>query len=114
MTVPELNKAIAEALGELSQIPKWASPATIGDVEHYYDKQRVLHACHLDYCNNWNDLMPLVVEHRIDLTFPEEINYFIAEKFIYGKTPCEVKFPVCTTSPRRALAECLLKVLEAK
>lgn len=48
MTDFELNKAIAESL-DLNPVC-------------FYDKAVMNRKCErLDYCNNWNDLMPLVI-----------------------------------------------------
>lgn len=58
-----------------------------------------------DYCNNWNDLMPLVVEHEITLAW----DYVDKNWNAWTETS-----DVYTNNPQRALTECLLKVLEAK
>jgi len=69
----------------------------------------------VDYCNNWNDLMPLVVEHKIAL-MPEYFddivmtdNWEAEYEIIPNGYQCSVN-----KDPQRALAECLLKVLESK
>ena len=49
-----------------------------------------------DYCNNWNDLMPLVVEYKMMLG---------------SKT---VRHALLSNDPQLTLAECLLKVLQEK
>ena len=59
--------------------------------------------------NNWNDLMPLVIEHKISLIAGVNFTGWIADDFD-GKG----KYQVENENPQRALAECLLKVLEAK
>ena len=60
----------------------------------------------LDYCNNWNDLMPLVVEHKIQLrTWGDK--WFATERSRHIHS-------AAYENPQRALAECLLLVLEAK
>ena len=59
-------------------------------------------------CNNWNDLMPLVVKHGISLEkvhFGEDTPYFVAR---------DINLMVANKDPQLALALCLLKVLEAK
>ena len=57
------------------------------------------------YSTNWNDLMPLVVEHRINF-YRDTKGRFCA----YTKKDINAY----NNNPQRALAECLLKVLEAK
>ena len=59
----------------------------------------------LDYCNNWNDLMPLVIAHKISL-----------QKRLCGgwgavSQPAKDWPIIVNKIPQRALAECLLKVL---
>lgn len=52
----------------------------------------------VDYCNNWNDLMPLVVEHHKDLILSgHKVDRCLAIK-----------------NQQKELADCLLQVLEAK
>lgn len=86
----ELNKAIAEALG-LHVLNR------IGDESGVYTLENDM----LDYCNNWNDLMPLVMKyaHEFDWVLPitPDDGAFM---FLYKQE-----------NPQRALAECLLKVL---
>ena len=60
---------------------------------------------YIDYCNNWSDLMPLVVEHGLSLLKSNEGYTAVSE--------CEL-FDFYTTSPQIALCECLLLVLEEK
>jgi hypothetical protein len=66
---------------------------------------------YVDYCNNWNDLMPLVVEYKICLIRTNE----------YGDKWCADpnmddfdSVRVVLKDAKRALAECLLQVLIAK
>ena len=63
------------------------------------------------YSTNWNDLMPLVVEHGISLYKYRVKGYWEADSNI-GGVRSEVL--VGDTNPQIALAECLLKVLETK
>lgn len=60
-----------------------------------------------DYCNNWNDLMPLVVEHEISF-YPILGGGYGAE--FYSETTGDNC--ISNDNPQRALAECLLKVLQ--
>lgn len=68
-----------------------------------------------DYCNNWNDLMPLVVEHEIDLykcvDGAWEAQIIDMTSF---NSPCDKTICAKHKNPQRALAECLLQVLESK
>lgn len=57
--------------------------------------------------NNWNDLMPLALKYGI-LYLPDN-NGFIAYNNLLDQ-----RNNVTNESPQRALAECLLKVLEAE
>ena len=66
-----------------------------------------------NYTDSWKMLMPLVVEHDIHYSPPFEVkgDYYAAR---YDR---ENRDSVCETKnkdPQLALAECLLKVLEAK
>ena len=85
----ELNKAIAEALGfKIGNIAGTKVGIDDGSATGRY----------VDYCNNWNDLMPLVVRYlpMLGISRREFIDLLQSE------------------NPQRALAECLLKVLESK
>lgn len=110
LTDLELNIRIAKSLGLFQGHQAGVETATVGDVLCWYDERRVIHRCHEDYIDNWNNLMPLVVEH--DLTYDETGGVFYAYKYVYNNTDkdfcCESEFL------QRALAECLLKILESK
>lgn len=89
----ELNKAIYAA------IPK--------------NEMRDLRKMLPDYCNNWNDLMPLVIEHSIQL----DTSYDNGKHTAYhgkGMMFFQCDFVSHNKNAQRALAECLLKVLESK
>ena len=62
-----------------------------------------------DYCNNWNALMPLVIEH--EMQFEGGRGAWAAGKWFGVEEPY---IHICRRDPQRALAECLLKVLESK
>ena len=56
-----------------------------------------------NYCNNWNDLMPLVVEYGIDFCYSNVSDkWYATDGNGYARH----------INPQRALAECLLKVLQ--
>lgn len=61
-----------------------------------------------DYCNNWNDLMPLIVEHGIDLGFLACSRVYAAR--LYD----DVDVFSLNENPKRALAECLFLALQEK
>ena len=70
-----------------------------------------------DYCNNWNDLMPLVIEHGIEIEreYYDDTGYTGRWEAAYE--PMDgTKCYHCSidTDPQIALAECLLAVLTAK
>ena len=96
----ELNKAIAEALGLDFSIP-FEDMVAVKDTDFKGCSMEV------DYCNDWSDLMPLVVEHRIEL---RELSPSIWWHAFHARSGFEGK----DENPQRALALCLLKVLESK
>jgi hypothetical protein len=60
-----------------------------------------------DYCNNWNDLMPLVIEHEIAFNpIDRPALFWVAGSNSYHPTKNKI--------PQRALAECLFLVLQEK
>lgn len=109
MTIPEINKAIAELLGlsvRKSQSREGVS-INITNTFGYHDVGFV------DYCNNWEDLMPEV-----------DFNYEM-KSLDSGRFHCSVMRDfnigdpdICTSksveTKQLALAECFLKVLQEK
>ena len=98
MTTAEKNLAIAELVypdEELEVIESWVRLDMV------------------DYLNNWNDLMPLVVEHKISLS-PE----YYDDKGVTELWDAEsfTRPYVLTTnkSPQEAACECLWNVLKEK
>lgn len=63
-----------------------------------------------DYCNNWNDVMPLAVEHRISLCPAEDRD----DCEWYGDKIFSDNIESCWSdvSPQRAIACCLILVLQ--
>jgi len=97
----ELNKAIAEKLYPTSS---WVL------YEHAPDGSSVENGngCILNFVESWDCLMPLVVEHCINFCRIKGLGItFEAWQF-------EDRLSTLNANPQRALAECLLKVLEAK
>lgn len=71
--------------------------------------------CFPDYCNNWNDLMPLVIEHGIDLYHWQISGSWKALAFTYlPDGEFNQEFQTLNKNPQRALAECLFLVLQEK
>jgi len=106
MTDFELNKAIAEALYPDSTVKKNC------DDESIYIIQKSVGYLFCDYLNDWNDLMPLVVERQISLFQYKETDTWQA--YVAIELGCQTKHSTFNKNPQRALAECVLKVLEAK
>ena len=119
----ELNVRIAKTLYPL---------ATISKSKTLRDGVYIHHSCkcpeHLpwildvSYCKGWKDLMPLVIKHDIDfLDGVAGFNYDDGRLENRAGNPYHehnspsFEIEVCNEKkPQRALAECLLKVLENK
>lgn len=102
LTDPELNKAIAEFVyPDAYEIKKVFGTSKV----NVFSSPVTFPAITIDYCNNWNDLMPLVVEYKIlslnSTLLPREYLWGLV-MYVRGK------------NPQRALVECLLEVLESK
>ena len=101
----ELNRAIAEALGYIVTVENHTFNSD-GFVINGFISTHAKPTPYTmpDYVNNWNDLMPLVVEHGISSLHQNFDNSWIVDQF-HGQ-PC-----FDGENLQRALAECLLKVL---
>lgn len=117
----ELNKAVAEALG--AKIPKASviksSPfLDIKDnvIISFSDDGSRYDELFPDYCNNWNDLMPLVVEYLTAFWRAVDDPRAGDDAGKWTAAWGSVLSPKVdwNDNPQRALALCLLKVLEAK
>ena len=99
----ELNKAIAELTHPNLD---WFMDSTC------YDNTTVAansgDGWTLNYCANWNDLMPLVIEHRIETEDLDTMWVAI------GLRADGSLLSVTNTDLQRAYAECLYKVLKNK
>jgi len=105
----ELRKAIAENLGFIV-LKKQVNDISIVDV---MVKGNDAFKSLFDF-NNWNDLMPLVVENKISLDW-DSFNWAAFQNEFYKDGEFfDSGYQVILINPQRALAECLLKVLEAK
>lgn len=99
MSECELTRAIADALG--LDVREWMNGLYIINEDGTHSD--------VDYCNNWNDLMPLVVEHEISLLSVGDEWLVTVGNF----TTPRYRHPF-SKNPQRALAECLLEVLTEK
>lgn len=98
----ELNMAIAEKLGLIIHASDILTDGVWVHVGNPRSEQLK------DYYNNWNDLMPLADKYMPELEFFKDSD---------GMLTCRAtKFDIYCVgdSHQRALAECLLKVLEWK
>jgi len=101
MTKQEINLAIANLkypelqfrLDKRTKARYWAM-----DGEHF-------EGFTVDYCKNWNDLMPLVVELEID--FQSDGEYWVSDYYGFDHP-----VTVLDKDPKLALAKCVLKVLQ--
>lgn len=101
----ELNKAIAELVYPNNEFERYArgKSNSVCLLDEPTEFQTIV-----NYCESWESLMPLVVEHGIDLKHPNNKRHTY---LIGNNTP----FPIrCDKNPQRALAECLLQVLRDK
>ena len=105
-TEAEINKAIAELVYPDGTITTDSRPDPTPRItierNHYF-------TVIVDYCNNWNDLMPLVIEHLSAFWQGMDTGKWTAA---YG----HLMSPMVewNENPQLALALCALKVLEAK
>lgn len=68
-----------------------------------------------NYLNNWNDLMPLVVEHEIELrTAGMFAGTGLGWSAFHNPANQGKTLSTLNDNPQIALVECLIKVLEAK
>jgi hypothetical protein len=79
----------------------WGDEFDNGDIDTYL----------VDYCNNWNDLMPLVVEHALKIQTFKRRNKFLVRVILNDNTD---SFTAGAKTLQRALAECLFLVLQEK
>ncbi len=96
-----LNRAIAELVYP-NAIEIGATTTSLGAIFVGFDN---FTGDYVDYCHNWNDLMPLVIEHGIG--FYKNVKGLYCA---YGLSMIQV----FNQDPQRALAECLLLVLQSK
>ena len=99
MTGFELNKALAELTHPHLE---WVMNRTCDD-----NTTVAANGWTLNYCNNWSDLMPFVVENNITM----ECYHGKFDHCYYTNDDHESLYWNEGDDPQRALAECLLKVL---
>jgi hypothetical protein len=68
MSDAEINKAVAISASAYEEVPCYGEVVIVGDKECYYDDERNIFECHADYCDSYEDMMPLVFEHGIELS----------------------------------------------
>ncbi len=68
----------------------------------------------VDYLNNWNDLMPLVIEHDIEFFRCSHFNNKSKEYQAFCANPDISENEATNCKLERAYAECLLQILIAK
>ena len=61
-----------------------------------------------DYCTNWNDIMPLAVEHKVSLFAYQDAHLWCAQHY-FDSVGMRT---VIDESPQRAIACCLVLVLQ--
>lgn len=105
MTDLEVNKEIAELILSMRALSMRAEASK--DSEDFI-KFIIKPSCERDYCNNWNDLMPLCIEHGVDLWRLKSSVWVSAQSNKHNNKHFR------NENPQRALAECLLKVLQEK
>ena len=111
MKPEELNRQIAELVYPNDSVHQYFNT----DEVYAFNKDTGRRTHNRNYCNNWNDLMPLVWENRIAF----EAAFFKdreGDRFYLAHTTfkSDGDVSVLNTNPQMALAQCLLKVLEAK
>jgi len=108
-----INEGIAKALNEFKEPPKRfkRNAEFVGDKLCYYDDRRVLHSCFKDYIDSWDDLMPLVVEYKISLDWDSFNWTAFQSEFHEDGEHLGCGYETTLIDPKRALAECLLRVL---
>ena len=108
----ELNKRIAERIyiGENSiRARKGMKASTVIVISNKLRHDIAM----VDYCNNWNDLMPLVdFNYEMRKTESGLFHCTVLPDWHLGDVKIGTRRAV--ESKTRALAECLLKVLESK
>jgi hypothetical protein len=102
LSADNLTKAIAELVYPKYRCTRFGDSASVNlytFYAHTNDKNNYVKT--VDYCNNWNDLMPLVVKYSDRIGFIlglRDVNFY--------------HFMCDEENPQRKLAECLLLALQ--
>lgn len=108
MTNQERNIRLAELLGYNVQVD--FSTAS----EHYtMENENGLFPL-TSWAENWSEIMPLVVEHKISLSTRIDISTWFGEQRGSLSDVNYKSIIECDIDPRIALVDCLISVLEAK
>ena len=106
MTNAELNKSIAELV-----YPQMDVHTKLGNNAAYFDNET--RGWSVNYCNNMNDLMPLVFGYKLNLIRRRD-GSGCAYQYIYDGDDDIASIQAHDKDPQLALAKCLLLVLQAK
>lgn len=116
----ELNHKLAELMGELSSTCG-KETTMVGDVLHILESDRSLTACHPDYCDDWNILMPLALEvgvYMAPLAWERSEKKYRAKHIAMNEegfmAENSIKFMSDDNDPARCIAMNIIKVLEQK
>jgi hypothetical protein len=122
-------KHTREQLDGMSKLELNKTLLTAADVQHYEQESKIYYGVKHDGDNvvsiftefdyeKWQDTMPLAVEYGISIIQSEvnkEMNNWCACHEVvqlHGEFECGLSF--CTSNPQRAIACCLIMVLESK
>lgn len=107
----EINKLVAEKSGVLIPVPDGLESEQIGDVLCYYDENRVIWACHEDYCDSWDNAGPIIEENNIELSplFRGDWCASHINKYTYDEAPV-YDLQATNENPRRAAMIVYLKM----
>lgn len=118
LTPQEINLGIAELAYPKYRCAQFGESDAINlytFFNHTNDKNNYVKT--VDYCNNWNDLMPLALEHGIEFdTYVDGdgLRYIEAQWWYKHDTDFISVYSDADKNPQLALALCLYKVLLAK
>jgi len=105
----EINKAVAEAIGH--QVCVSHHPGSENAIIIVNGSARAV-----DYCNNWSDGGPIIVENGIGLAFKPhcECDGWVAARHIYGALESNREPFTYHENPLRAAMIVFLKMQESK
>lgn len=108
MTNQEKNIRLAELLGYEVQVD-----FSTGSEHYTMENENGLFPL-TSWVENWSELMPLVVEHKISIQTRVDMNSWFASKELSLTDTSYDAHTSCNMNPRTALVDCLISVLEAK